>query len=445
MKVKFILISCLLFSIAKSQNTLPDIDSVIKKFYSTYTLSPLSNEYYSTANFEKRQDGWYIALRDLDYKIVNKTRTIFYDAGSEKYLDIDFLPKNINNDTTELNFFNLSDFEKRAFRLQPFYGYTNWFNDVINKYNNIQNTKLSDDELNSLARAYSMYAANLLYNADGFGNSAEMYNLEIKNNCLTDVQISKYDSLCKLATKYFSLLEKQNTNYETMVGNIKIKLANETVVPFHTLLIYANNYSKRYRLPDNLYPQKFIDSVKNTLLSLPKNAVFLSFGDNDFYPVLYLQHHYKVRQDVYLINMSLIGLDRFIYACNQPQFLAKPINIKATKSDYLGNTNDYISLEIENKTILWDNFFKSLEPHFNQIKKLVADKVVINNNLKKVTIKLEKKYLAKNDWVLLDIFNNLNGRKLCYSNGECHSFDFFDATKYCTPIKENLFYLNFDK
>ena len=61
--------------------------------------------------------------------------------------------------------------------------------------------------------------------------------------------------------------------------------------------------------------------AKDYLESCAPNAIVISFGDNDTYPLWYAQEVEGVRRDIRVINSSLLGIDWYInqlrYKVNQ--------------------------------------------------------------------------------------------------------------------------------
>ncbi|XZF15162.1 glycosyltransferase family 117 protein [Chitinophagaceae bacterium MMS25-I14] len=84
------------------------------------------------------------------------------------------------------------------------------------------------------------------------------------------------------------------------------------------------------------------DSAWNTLNSCAPNAILFTFGDNDTYPVWYLQEIEGVRPDVRIINLSLLGIDWYIDQLNYKINTADAVPMVWKKEDYVGDHHNYI-------------------------------------------------------------------------------------------------------
>jgi hypothetical protein len=58
-------------------------------------------------------------------------------------------------------------------------------------------------------------------------------------------------------------------------------------------------------------PEGLLTSTYNKLMSVEPNAILLVNGDNDTYPIWILQNAKKIRTDVLVLNVSLLGIDEY--------------------------------------------------------------------------------------------------------------------------------------
>ena len=142
----------------------------------------------------------------------------------------------------------------------------------------------------------------------------------------------------------FKKIADRNPGYQTVVGNIGIKYANEIMFAYQIYLAYADQYAASLKLPVNLYPSQQLDTARKILQACPQNAILLAFGDNDYYPVHYLQKSLGIRKDVYLVHYSLLGADRYIKRATYPQYEAQGIRLSVDTSLYKGDKNGLISI-----------------------------------------------------------------------------------------------------
>lgn len=96
------------------------------------------------------------------------------------------------------------------------------------------------------------------------------------------------------------------------------------------------------------------DFAYNYLASCDENAILFTNGDNDTFPLWYIQDVEGVRTDVRVANMSLLSTDWHINQMKRKAYKSDPLPITLNEFDYRNGTRDYVIVdESEQKKGKW--------------------------------------------------------------------------------------------
>ena len=86
------------------------------------------------------------------------------------------------------------------------------------------------------------------------------------------------------------------------------------------------------------------DLAHNYLNSCGEQAILVTHGDNDTFPLWYLQEGEERRTDVRIVNTSLLGTDWYIDQMQYRVYESDPVKFSIPRKEYLYGTNDMMQI-----------------------------------------------------------------------------------------------------
>ncbi|MEO8147929.1 MAG: hypothetical protein ABI723_09850 [Bacteroidia bacterium] len=409
----------------------PKYEIVVDRFFETYQ-SPATEDQTISLRFARKPEGWFVeVLNMIEPKKLLQSK-LYWSAKSENFLKLDFplvkgekSPQSYFNESTVYNYNRIA-----------FYGYDGWDADVIKYFGDEK--ILSDTLLESLARAYGNYAIGFVTQQYDFN----ALTVEDLSKFTKEERFEKYIFNAEKEIETYNRLRKQNPSYETFVGGVNIKYANTVIAFFHEL-----RYEHKEFLADKYFNETLYDDITTTfatnlLSSCKPDAVLFTNGDNDTYPLWYLQSKKNFRADVQVLNLSLLNLGRYIDFVKEQSKKTLPLATTLKSNQYSGDVRSYLRYN-ENKSVEkislqdWMNSVAS-EEDSNTLESTVGTKVNTYPSIKitfqhhtdkqrytgydnfeftdEMEFKLSDNYIYRSQMIILDMLsNNFDKRPFYYA------------------------------
>ena len=183
------------------------------------------------------------------------------------------------------------------------------------------------------------------------------------------------------------------------------------------------------------------DLARNILKSCPENAILISSGDNDTYPVLYCQEVENIRTDVRLVIAPFLSANWFIDGLRKAKYDDPGLTLNLSQQKLDNGELDYVPVvERLNRDTSWQEAFNFLNMNQDQAKVRMnsGEKLnfmpltQLNFNVKtdegagNIDVSLKgKKILYKHQLVFWDVLSsNAAERPVCFvSKNEAKKYD----------------------
>jgi hypothetical protein len=427
--LRFIVLVLLSTVSSYGQFNMPSFKTVVTTFFSRYSFD--SHESY--LKFHRKKDGWLVSEDNYSTPGNYFNTKLFWSKATNNYTELGY--PSTNGDTSSLSetvskYLTQIDwkYEEYQYERNKYYGYPGWDWDVINDESNQSN--ITDSSLESKARAYSNYASGFI--AEQFGDlfvNNDTDRLPLKaNKPISKSRIEQFIFYESKAINSYSGILTINPDYVTRVGNIRIKIANEYMFTYLELLMAGDDTKARSFAHQAEYPDSLLSLAKSYLSALPLNSILITSGDNDTYPLWYLQKVKNYRPDIAVLNYSLIGFRRYLSLINEDK---KQRLFSTSDTTYLKDNFEYFLFGNQtDKSIKIDvtTFLRQLEKNHNTYdssSNTYKGETIKTYYAKNLYFELDKKkksksfqigdYLLMNDYILLDIMSTSRTRNVFFT------------------------------
>ncbi len=427
----------------------PSINQVAHYFFNHYASKPIYTE------LSRKVNGWYVST--LVYEVLETKSTFtekLWDAKTASYCLLKDYAEGEPDEEEYKSFMKSQSMED--WKYAPYYGYKGWDLDIIKYFG--KNNNLSDTLLYGLARAYGNYAVGFFHTQSAY-RTQKTKSLNYEN--ASKEQVTGFIDNENKSIVCLKNLWQRNPLFQTLVGSIRTKLANEYVSAYmHLMSVKEDDLAKGFLVSD-IYDDVQLHFAENYLKSCELNAILITNGDNDTFPLWYLQETKGFRKDVCVLNFSLASAEWYVGQLLHKHDALNVVSLTIPENKYSADNYKYLIFQ-DNKTFNNISLQKLIQIIINQkdadkmddyyggkistfptqyvymeanankfLKSNPLPAALAKNLAKKISWKINKNVFYLNDLLLLDLLATNNWERLIYFVYPWSVFDILDIGKYC--------------
>lgn len=182
---------------------------------------------------------------------------------------------------------------------------------------------------------------------------------------------------------------------------------------------------QNYNVHDRSNRYTAYDYSYSVLKSLPKEDILFVYGDNDTYPVWAMQETERFRDDVKVVNFTLLSTPWNIDQVKRKTYNSNPIPSQLTHEDYRDGVNDQIYLM---KNSDWKNIIANLQ----------------EGGAPQSMIQPFEKYLVQDSMTLKEAMNFIKMKspekdevlKMIFGEERYEKYNFLPVSKFVIPVNK---------